>query len=46
MFSAAAIRVVVFVDFFAGLADPSIRQVGLGLAVAVLLDATNVRCLL
>jgi RND superfamily putative drug exporter len=43
---AAAIMVVVFGDFFIGLTDPSIRQVGLGLAVAVLLDATIVRCLL
>jgi uncharacterized membrane protein YdfJ with MMPL/SSD domain len=43
---AAAIMVVVFGDFFVGLTDPSIRQVGLGLAVAVLLDATIVRCLL
>lgn len=43
---AAAIMVVVFGDFFVGLSDPAIRQLGLGLAVAVLLDATVVRCLL
>jgi RND superfamily putative drug exporter len=43
---AAAIMVVVFGDFFFGMTEPSIRQLGLGLAVAVLLDATVVRCLL
>lgn len=43
---AAAIMVVVFGDFFVSLSDPSIQQFGLGLAVAVLLDATIVRCML
>ncbi len=43
---AAAIMVVVFGDFFIGLDDPSVRQLGLGLAVAVFLDATIVRSML
>ncbi len=43
---AAAIMVVVFGDFFVSLKDVQIQQFGLGLAVAVLLDATVVRSML
>ncbi|HET9895266.1 MAG TPA: MMPL family transporter [Streptosporangiaceae bacterium] len=43
--AAAAIMVVVFLSFVAG-ADVSVKQVGLGLAVAVLIDATLVRLVL
>ncbi|NWJ47979.1 MAG: MMPL family transporter [Chloroflexi bacterium] len=43
---AAAIMVVVFGDFFVSLSDVQIQQFGLGLAVAVFLDATIVRCML
>ncbi|NWJ46780.1 MAG: MMPL family transporter [Chloroflexi bacterium] len=43
---AALIMLVVFGDFYLGISDPAIRQLGLGLAVAVFVDATLVRCLL
>ena len=43
--AAAAIMVVVFMSFVLG-ADVSVKQVGLGLAVAVLIDATLVRLVL
>jgi RND superfamily putative drug exporter len=43
---AAAIMVVVFGDFFVGVDLVSIQQLGLGLAVAVFLDATIVRSML
>jgi uncharacterized membrane protein YdfJ with MMPL/SSD domain len=43
--AAAAIMVVVFLSFVLG-ADVSVKQVGLGLAVAVLIDATLVRMVL
>ncbi len=43
--AAAAIMVVVFLSFVFG-ADVSVKQVGLGLAVAVLIDATVVRMVL
>jgi RND superfamily putative drug exporter len=43
--AAAAIMVVVFLSFVLG-ADVSVKQVGLGLAVAVLIDATVVRMVL
>jgi uncharacterized membrane protein YdfJ with MMPL/SSD domain len=43
--AAAAIMVVVFLSFTAG-ADVSVKQIGLGLAVAVLVDATLVRLVL
>jgi uncharacterized membrane protein YdfJ with MMPL/SSD domain len=43
--AAAAIMVVVFLSFVAG-ANVSVKQVGLGLAVAVLIDATVVRLVL
>jgi RND superfamily putative drug exporter len=43
--AAAAIMVVVFLSFVAG-ADVSVKQIGLGLAVAVLIDATVVRLVL
>ena len=40
--AAAIIMVVVFLSFVLG-ADVSVKQIGLGLAVAVLIDATVVR---
>jgi RND superfamily putative drug exporter len=43
--AAAAIMVVVFLSFVAG-ADVSVKQIGLGLAAAVLIDATVVRLVL
>jgi RND superfamily putative drug exporter len=43
---AAAIMVIVFGDFYFGISEPAVRQLGLGLAVAVFVDATLVRCLL
>jgi putative drug exporter of the RND superfamily len=43
--AAAAIMIVVFLSFVLG-ADVSVKQVGLGLAVAVLIDATLVRLIL
>jgi uncharacterized membrane protein YdfJ with MMPL/SSD domain len=43
--AAAAIMVAVFLSFVLG-ADVSVKQVGLGLAVAVLIDATVVRLVL
>jgi RND superfamily putative drug exporter len=43
--AAAAIMVVVFLSFVLG-ADVSVKQIGLGLAVAVLIDATLVRLVL
>jgi uncharacterized membrane protein YdfJ with MMPL/SSD domain len=43
--AAAAIMVVVFLSFVLG-ANVSVKQVGLGLAVAVLIDATVVRLVL
>ena len=43
--AAAAIMVVVFLSFVLG-ANVSVKQVGLGLAVAVLIDATLVRMVL
>jgi RND superfamily putative drug exporter len=43
--AAASIMVVVFGSFVLQ-ADPTVKQFGLGMAVAVLLDATVVRCLL
>jgi len=43
--AAATIMVVVFLSFVLG-ADVSVKQVGLGLAVAVLIDATIVRLVL
>jgi len=43
--AAAAIMVVVFLSFVAG-ANVSVKQIGLGLAVAVLIDATLVRMVL
>ncbi len=43
--AAAAIMIVVFLSFVLG-ADVSVKQVGLGLAVAVLIDATLVRLVL
>jgi RND superfamily putative drug exporter len=43
--AAAAIMVVVFLSFVLG-ADVSVKQIGLGLAVAVLVDATVVRMVL
>ncbi|HEY6278501.1 MAG TPA: MMPL family transporter [Streptosporangiaceae bacterium] len=43
--AAAAIMVVVFLSFVLG-ADVSVKQIGLGLAIAVLIDATLVRMVL
>jgi RND superfamily putative drug exporter len=43
--AAAAIMVVVFLSFVLG-ADVAVKQIGLGLAVAVLIDATIVRMVL
>jgi uncharacterized membrane protein YdfJ with MMPL/SSD domain len=43
--AAAAIMVVVFLSFVLG-ADVSVKQIGIGLAVAVLIDATLVRLVL
>jgi RND superfamily putative drug exporter len=43
--AAAAIMVFVFGSFVLN-GDPTIKQFGVGLAVAVILDATVVRCLL
>ncbi|HEY0718544.1 MAG TPA: MMPL family transporter, partial [Streptosporangiaceae bacterium] len=43
--AAAAIMIVVFLSFVLG-ADVSVKQIGLGLAVAVLVDATVVRLVL
>jgi RND superfamily putative drug exporter len=43
--AAAAIMVMVFLSFVLG-ADVSVKQIGLGLAVAVLIDATIVRLVL
>ena len=43
--AAAAIMIVVFLSFVAG-AHVSVKQIGLGLAVAVLIDATLVRMVL
>ena len=43
--AAAAIMVVVFLSFVLG-ANVSVKQIGLGLAVAVLIDATLVRLVL
>jgi uncharacterized membrane protein YdfJ with MMPL/SSD domain len=43
--AAAAIMIVVFLSFVLG-ADVSVKQIGLGLAVAVLIDATLVRLVL
>jgi RND superfamily putative drug exporter len=43
--AAAAIMVFVFGSFVLN-GDPTIKQFGIGLAVAVILDATVVRCLL
>ena len=43
--AAAAIMIVVFLSFVAG-ANVSVKQIGLGLAVAVLIDATLVRMVL
>ena len=43
--SAALIMVFVFGSFVLN-GDPTIKQFGVGLAVAVILDATVVRCLL
>ena len=43
--AAAAIMVFVFGSFVLN-GDPTIKQFGVGLAVAVILDATIVRCLL
>ena len=43
--AAAAIMVFVFGSFVLN-GDPTIKQFGVGLAVAVVLDATIVRCLL
>src|SRR5215467_10115986 len=43
--AAAAIMIVVFLSFVAG-ADVAVKQIGLGLAVAVLIDATLVRMVL
>ena len=43
--AAAIIMVVVFLSFVLG-ADVSVKQIGLGLAVAVLIDATVVRLVL
>ena len=43
--AAAAIMVLVFLSFVLG-ADVSVKQIGLGLAVAVLIDATIVRLVL
>src|SRR5262249_13888685 len=43
--SAAIVMVVVF-SIFGGLAQVSMKQIGIGLAVAVLLDATIVRAIL
>jgi RND superfamily putative drug exporter len=43
--AAAAIMIVVFLAFVLG-ANASVKQVGLGLAVAVLIDATLVRLVL
>ena len=43
--AAAAIMVVVFLSFVLG-ANVSVKQVGLGLAVAVAIDATLVRLVL
>ncbi len=43
---AAAIMVIVFGDFFVGIDNATIQQLGLGLAVAVFLDATIVRSML
>ena len=43
--AAAAIMIVVFLSFVAG-ADVSVKQIGLGLAVAVFIDATLVRMVL
>jgi RND superfamily putative drug exporter len=43
--AAAAIMIVVFLSFVAG-GNVSVKQIGLGLAVAVLIDATLVRMVL
>ena len=43
--AAAAIMVFVFGGFVLN-GDPTVKQFGIGLAVAVILDATIVRCLL
>ena len=43
--AAAAIMVFVFGSFVLN-GDPTVKQFGIGLAVAVILDATIVRCLL
>jgi RND superfamily putative drug exporter len=43
--AAAAIMVFVFGSFVLN-GDPTVKQFGIGLAVAVVLDATIVRCLL
>ena len=43
--AAAAIMVFVFGSFVLN-GDPTVKQFGVGLAVAVILDATVVRCLL
>ena len=43
--AAAAIMIVVFLSFVAG-ANVSVKQIGLGLAVAVLIDATLIRMVL
>jgi putative drug exporter of the RND superfamily len=43
--AAAAIMIVVFLSFVSG-ADVSVKQIGLGLAVAVFIDATLVRMVL
>jgi len=43
--AAAAIMVFVFGSFLLN-GDPTVKQFGVGLAVAVILDATVVRCLL
>ncbi len=43
--SAALIMVSVFAAF-AGIGVPSVKEIGLGLAVAIALDATIVRCVL
>ena len=43
--AAAAIMVFVFGSFVLN-GDPTVKQFGIGLAVAVILDATVVRCLL
>jgi uncharacterized membrane protein YdfJ with MMPL/SSD domain len=43
---AAAIMVIVFGDFFIAIDNSTIQQLGLGLAVAIFLDATVVRSML